>query len=673
MKEFRHDPRNIPSSVEAFHDFAFYRDVRIPMSDGIELTANIFFPSKNGEVDLTKKYPVILSRSPYFTTNGETYTAPAYMHFYANELGYVFILCACRSTSRSGGVEFWPMQTEAKDSVDTLKWVREQPWCNGHVATCGGSYLGGNQYLMHLTGETEGVDASVIHVPAMNSFGGSWAYNGEFFDMDCAPLWAILMSIDQMVYKHIAPEDLKGLAEDNQLMGNPFGNPNVLRTMSWPALQAEHGLANIPMIRNVAFYRAFLENRDNPDYFLYNDAHSRKHDMNMPLLFVGGWFDLFNQNTVTGYELSVKDAPTEEIAKGHRLIMGPWNHSIPTDHWFGDSSFELRVIIMEWIQRQMMGVPSEFFDEVPVAIYVMGENKWRAEKQWPLPDAVTEKFYLHSEGSANTLNGDGTVSKTAPATEKTDTYLYDPAKPILNLGGCGLAGIPDDQKDVEIRDDVLVYTSAVMEEDMEVTGYIKASFYAATSATDTDFMVRVIDVDTDGVARNVVTSGRRARYVKNGRTNPTAVVPGEILKYEVEFRATSHVFKKGHKLRIDICSSDARFYDINPNAFIDLNTASSKDYVVATQTIYHDAEHPAVIELPVIPASHERNWFKWPFDAEVLHGIDYLKDMKTPYKVNEPTKRCVNELPCTTPQNNSIEYVAQEGELQGASNDFIRF
>lgn len=649
MKKYAPNPQNLPSKLETHHDFAVFRDVRIPMRDGVELSANIYFPAVNGEVDLTKKYPVILTRGPYMGTNGELTAYPPHFSYYAAELGFVLIVCAVRGTFKSDGGDLWPVQNEGwgehRDGVDTLKWVRAQPWCDGRVGACGTSYLGATQYTLLLTDENPGLDASALHVPAVNSYDGGWCYSGEFFDMESVPSWANMMSFDQMTFHHLPDETIREMEADYAQVGVPMEQFMAVMALNYPQLQAKHGVINIPIARHMPFYRAYLEHREDPDYFSYNDVKSHKHDINMPLLFVAGWFDLFLRNTVQGYELAVKDAPTEEIARGHRLIIGPWTHGMPTPWLYPNGMMDLRVIFMEWIRRQMDGISSPFYDEVPVALYVMGEYRWRAEPCWPLADTETQTFYLHSGGKANSALGDGCLNRQAPdGAEAADRYLYDPSDPIINAGGIGMAGGQADQADVEARDDVLVYTTPAMEADLEVTGVIRASFYAATSATDTDFFVRIVDVDEDGKTVNVVSGGRRGRYIKNGRTNPTALVPGEILKYEFTLSPVCYVFKKGHKLRVDLCSNDAKYFEANPNAFIDLNTATEKDYVTAEQTVYHDAEHPAVLELPVVPESHERNWIEWPFDAEKFDGVDFYQSAVVPYSSNDPVFKDRDEL-----------------------------
>ncbi|MFL0582831.1 CocE/NonD family hydrolase [Solibacillus silvestris] len=618
----------LPSKTDDFHDYVVYRDVRIPMRDGVELSANICFPSKDGVVDFNKKYPVLLNRSPYGDPASEFSAIPTQMEYFAVERDFVFILNWTRGTFRSDGV-LEPMVNEGwgekQDGVDTVNWIVNQSWCNGKVATMGASYLGGTQYLLQLAGDIPGLETSVITCPAVNSSDGGWIYTGEFLDASTAALWPIRRIGDQCNYNHLSEETKVAILADNELLGDLIQYPQKLNLAK---LHAEHSLRDIPIARHVPYYQKWLDNRDNPEFFDYSNTKNRKHDVKKPQLFISGWYDLFNLNTLTGFKKMVEDAPSEEIAKGHRLIVGPWNHVYnPIVRQYPEADTDQRLFTMEWIEQQLNGLPSEFFQKNPVSLFVMGENRWRSELTWPLADAAMTRYYIHSNGNANTLYGRGTLSTEPPTVEETpDKYLADPANPVVSYGGHGVTcGGQADQRLVEVRPDVLIYTSEPLEEDMEVTGYIRATLYAATSATDTDFIMKLVDVAPDGLAYNVVTGGRRGRYLKNGRNKPVALTPGQVEEYNIELQATSYVFKKGHRIRVDICSSDSLNVDVNPNAFIDISSATKEDYVVAVQTVYHDVNRPSMIELPIIPASHPRSWIdEWPFSAK-LTGVETMK------------------------------------------------
>ncbi len=656
----KYTPNFLPGNPEAYLDYVVYRDVRIPMRDGVELSANIFYPAKNGVVDFSKQYPVIMNRSAYMTSEGELSGNPLGMVNFAMEQGYVFVTNASRGTFLSEGGEMRPLMDEGwgehPDGVDTVNWLTQQSWSNGKIATCGYSWLGGTQYSLWLSGDVpDSLVTSAIHMPAMNSFGGGWVYKDEFLEIGVCQLWVLTTVVDQCRNNHLSEDIVARIIEDNKILGDPINNPMVTLGLNIAQLQSTYGLSNIPLVRNVPFYQRWLENRDNPEFFAYNDTHTRKHDANRPLLFVGSWYDLFNENSLTGYMRMVAEAPTEEIAKAHRLIVGPWSHG-PNFMYqqYPESYTDQKLFDMEWIQQQVNGIPSKFFEDNPVTLFVQGENRWRSEQSWPLADAEIKKFYLQGAGPANTMLGGGILSEALPGNDqKPDYYKYDPNNPILIGGSHSAVGGQADQRPAEMRPDVLCYTSAELEEDMEVTGYVRATLYASTSATDTDFFMKLVDVCPDGNCYNVLIGGRRGRYLKNGRSNPTPLIPGEINEYQIELHSTSYVFKKGHKIRVDICSSNAINFDINPNVFIDLNTATRDDYVVAAQTIYHDADHPTVIELPVIPASHQRNWIDpWPFHSSNT-GIESTMSRLKPFKSYDPVLLTGKDLPSTTSQANS--------------------
>lgn len=654
----KYTPNFIPSKAEEQHDWVVYRDVRIPVRDGIEISTNIYFPATNGEVDFSKKYPVIMNRTGYMGKNGEDYFYPAGMQYYALELGYVVINSGSRGTFKSGGDKMRPLMDEGwsehPDGVDVTNWIARQPWCDGRIATTGMSWMGNTQYSLWLADEVpESLVTSAIANPAMNSIDGGWVYKDEFLDQGCCEIWALLNIQDQINTGRFPADVVEQIKKDDIELGNARTDPYAFRVLNIAELQMNYGLENIPVIKHVPFYRKWLENRDNPDFFFYNDIRTRRHDIKKPNLFIGSWYDLFNNNTLYGYEHMVEEAPSKEIAEAHRLIVGPWPHTgiAPMLRQYPASNIDMRMMNMEWIQQQVNGVKSEYFEDNPVTLFDVGACKWRSEKSWPIPDAEAKKYYLHSMGPANTMLGMGFLSEELPGTDEApDNYMYDPANPIMNPGGHSLVGGQCDQRFVEMRPDVLCYTTGILAEDVDVTGYVRATLFAVTSAEDTDFIMKLVDVCPDGNCYNVLTGGRRGRYLKNGRSNPTPLIPGEINTYQIELHAICCTFQKGHRIRVEICSSDALNFDINPNAFIDLNKAKKEDYVVAAQTIYHDAEHPSFIELPVIPENHAYNWFEeWPFDS-ALTGWDYAMTTIAPPAVTPPAEKDRTDLPSTTPQ-----------------------
>ncbi len=304
-------------------------------------------------------------------------------------------------------------------------------------------------------------------------------------------------------------------------------------------------------------------------------------------------------------------------ARQSKLLIGPWTHGGfmnpigELNFGFGASAAFINLQIdflslqLRWFDHFLKGAENGITDEAPIKLFVMGANVWRDEQEWPLARAVETHYYLHSNGHANSLRGDGLLSTETPATETPDQYAYDPAHPVMAHGGALLlspefrAG-PLDQTATESREDVLVYTTPVLEQDVEVTGPISVHLWAVSSAPDTDFVARLVDVYPNGYAQNLTDGIIRARYRDFSKgEKPTLIEPGKPYEYEIDLWATSNVFKQGHRIRLDITSSSFPRWDRNPNTGHDLG--ADAELAIAQQTILHDADHPSHVVLPIVP------------------------------------------------------------------------
>ena len=260
---------------------------------------------------------------------------------------------------------------------------------------------------------------------------------------------------------------------------------------------------------------------------------------------------------------------------------------------------------MRWFDYWLKGLDNGIMEEPPIRIFVMGENKWRVENEWPLARTKHTPFYLHSGGAANSLRGDGELSPVGPEAEPVDSYVYDPRNPVPTRGGglcCWQPALPSgayDQREVEARPDVLVYTTPPLQEDVEVTGQLEVHLWAATNAPDTDFTAKLVDVEPGGYARNIQDGIIRARY---GRSAAEAelVRAGEVYEYTIDLAATGNVFKAGHRIRLEISSSNFPRFDRNPNTGHAIGEDS--ELRPAVQTVFHDASRPSYVLLPIIPA-----------------------------------------------------------------------
>ena len=594
---------------------AVFRNLDVPMRDGVDLAADLYLPMASGQVDPDVGYPVVVIRTPYnkLFVQG-SFGTPAYL----TRRGYAVLVQDVRGTNGSGGV-FDPMMNEGwgerQDGIDTVRWIKQQGWCNGKVGTTGQSYMGGTQ-LLHLQAEDNEIEAAFVQVPAVNQFNNGWVYKGGVMD-STALCWTMGMAFTAAA--RMGEEVTAAIKADARAVGLPSGFAAPQMLMASPDLAFEiargHALKDVPINRHMPFWNAWLDNRDNPEFFAPNDAAARFDRVKAPVLHFTGWYDLFNCNSLDAFVNISRHGATEAARQGQRLIIGPWGHVANGMLCHFPNALVDDVAMMgAWMDRHLLGVAGDG-DDHRVMLYVMGENRWRAEQDWPLPDARPTLFYLHSDGNANGAEGGGLLSQAAPgADEPADHYISDPANPVPSLGGHSLHGGPADQRPNDHRPDILVYTTATLEEDMEVTGAIRVILHAQSSATDCDWFVKLIDLFPDGRSYNLASGMVRARYRKS-RKAPEGLMPDAVERYEIELAPTSNLFKKGHRVRIVISSSDYPNSEVNPQDFIDLSTAAPKDYRIARQTIHHDAARPSAIELPVVPADRPRQWIDTPFPS----------------------------------------------------------
>ncbi|GGB94969.1 X-Pro dipeptidyl-peptidase [Novosphingobium endophyticum] len=594
---------------------AVCRDLKVSMRDGVDLAADLYLPMNAGQIAPDARYPVVIVRTPYDKRAVQgSFGTPTYL----TRRGYAVFVQDVRGTSGSDGV-FEPMMNEGwgerQDGIDTVRWIKQQPWCNGKIGTTGPSYMGGVQ-LLHLQTDGSEIDAAFVQVPGVNQFTNGWVYSSGVMD-GTALCWTMAMAFTAA--PHLGADVVAAIEADARALGLPTGYAAPQMLMAMPELAFEiargHSLRDVPINRHMPFWNLWLDNRDDPGFFANNDTAGRYDKIRTPVLHFTGWYDLFSRNSLDAFVNISRHGATQAAREGQRLVVGPWGHvtSGMLCH-FPDALVDDVAMTGAWMDRHLLGVADKA-DDHRVTLYVMGENRWRAEQDWPLPDARPTLFYLDSGGSANGASGDGLLSLAPPKDdEPADTYVSDPRDPVPSLGGHSLHGGPADQRPNDHRADILVYTTAALEADMEVTGPIRAILHAASSSADADWFVKLVDVFPDGRSYNLATGMARGRYRKS-RTAPEALTPGTIEQYEIELPATSNLFRKGHRVRVIISSSDYPNSEINPQCFIDLSAATPDDYQVARQTIYHHAARPSAIELPVVPADRARHWIDPPFPS----------------------------------------------------------
>jgi uncharacterized protein len=332
--------------------------------------------------------------------------------------------------------------------------------------------------------------------------------------------------------------------------------------------------------------------------------------LKIPLLHVSSWYDIFLEGALNAFQTIRQRGGSDLARRNQKLLVGPWAHirpyTEPTTGGCGDIDFgpeaaiELHHILLRWFDHWLKNIDTGIMQEPPVSIFVMGDNRWRQEHEWPLARTQYTRYYLHGEGSANTRRGDGGLSTVPPEDEPADSYVYDPHDPAPTAGGNTLIipfGVAD-QRPVENRPDVLVYTSEPLERELEITGPIQVRLYAASSAVDTDFTAKLVDVRPDGYAQNLQDGIIRARF-RTSRAQPSLIRPGQVYQYTIDLWSTSHVLKPGHRLRVDVSSSNFPRFDRNPNTGAPLGADTRLE--PARQTVYHSARYPSHIVLPVIP------------------------------------------------------------------------
>lgn len=544
-------------------------DVRIPMRDGVELSANVFLPKAEG------RFPVVLVRTPY----GKGGTNHPDGRFYASR-GYAYVSQDCRGRGASQG-QWVPFMNEAHDGNDTRAWVLEQPWSGGSIGTTGGSYVGFTQW-MSAPNAGEHLKAMFPIVPLVDPH-GDVAYVGGAFQLSLLMGWGSAVSESRVI---------RGWKTEDWLAAC-----RTLPLSAWDkALDCR-----------VQYLRDWVAHPHFDDYWAKGSVRNRWQDIAVPIYAVGGWYDIFAESVLDHVNAVRERSRSDETRRHLHVLMGPWGHGIGRNGKVGDLDFgrdavvDLRTIQAEWFDHWLKGEETGVEDWPPFRIFVMGRNQWRDESQWPLERTRYTPYYFHANGSANTLAGDGTLSTTVPGEEPGDEFVYDPDDPVPTLGGCNLmispAG-PRDQTQAEEREDVLVFTSDALTHDLEVTGPVKVVLYAASTATDTDWTAKLVDVHPDGRPYNLSDGIIRARY-RESSDQPTLIEPGKTYRYEIDLWVTSNVFLPGHKIRVEISSSNFPRFDRNPNTGHPFG--ADAELKKAVQTVYHDAEHLSHIVLPVIP------------------------------------------------------------------------
>ena len=539
--------------------------VPVAMRDGIRLSANVFLPSEHG------RYPAILIRTPY---GKGTDLAPNWQALV--EHGYAVVVEDVRGRYESEGA-FAPLTQETSDGSDTLDWIARQTWSDGNAGMTGGSYLGIVQWKAALSQNP--------HLKAIFPVvSGCDDYLDRFYSTGGA------MKLGNR---------LEWMAENLRVPG--FHTEFSQFVLHLPVRTADIAAtgASSDMYRQAMAHPAF------DDFWRSISTREQIAKIRIPVFAVGGWYDNFVESDLAAFAAL-------HITSGlNRILVGPWPHNMsrPLEGVdFGpDARIPLRQLQLEWFDHWLMGKRAPLVSGPPVKFFVMGSNRWREGRQWPPENARTRAWYLDSNGGANTLSGDGLLAETPPHFRQRagrDSFVYDPRDPPPTRGGavCCNPDVfpwgPMDQRPVERRRDVLVFTSRPLVHDLEVAGPVKAVLYVSTTAKDTDFTAKLVDVFPDGAARNLTDGILRLRY-RDSIEKPRPATPGDVYRITVDAGVTANVFLKGHRIRLEIAAGNFPRFDRN------LNTggvvADETRPVKATETVWHDTRHPSQLELTVMP------------------------------------------------------------------------
>ena len=572
------------------------KNVPVPMRDGVSLATDVYRTEGAGPA------PTLITRLPYNKEIGPLLSF-SFDVLRGVQAGYAVVAQDTRGRFASEG-EFTPFCDEARDGADTIAWAAAQPWSSGAVGMIGGSYFGATQW----TAATQAPPALKAIAPFVTTdqYYDSWAYQGGAFQLGFNLNW----TLSSLALGEVARRMKTGRAtyEDfAAIVAAVDGNAELYRRMPLRGLKDLEGLA--------PYYDEWLTHPSYDDYWRATAPRESWADITVPALNMGGWHDLFLKGTLANYTGMKAHGGSETARRYQRLLIGPWAHGAAAG-WFPERSYGLMSGTdaaditgrqLRWFDWLLQGHDNGIEADKPVRLFIMGANVWRDEDDWPLPDTNYVDYFLHSDGRANTAAGDGLLSSLPPDSEPDDVYLYDPRHPVPTTGGgtflpglfIGANSGQRDQRGVEARHDVLCYTTPTLDAPLEVTGPLEAVLHVSSSAPDTDFTAKLVDVAPDGRAENVADGILRARY-RHSLSEPTPLVPGHVYEITVDLVATAYVFGAGHRIRLEVSSSNFPRFDRNTNTGGVIADESEADIRQAVNRVHHNRAHPSRLVLPVI-------------------------------------------------------------------------
>ena len=544
-------PRTKRSDVQRYN-------VMVATRDGAGLATDLYLPPGDGP------FPAVVGRTPY----NKNQAAFAGLAAGVNAKGYALVVQDVRGRGDSDGT-FEPYVNDGRDGYDMIEWIAEQSWSDGNVIYRGASY-----------GARAGWMVGLEHPPHLRAMVIVVSPSDPFVEFPTCATTPMMLSWFRLT--------------DGRLVQNTGG-------IDW--MKAYEHLPLMTMDEAAGFssthWRDAMTHTSLDDYWAPRCYQDRYAHFDVPVLHISGWYDDEQIGTPKNYIGMTSQSPA---ADGQRLLMGPWGHGVNSTSKLGEVDFGPSAVIdMEgYIAQWLDGVTGRASTDIPrVRIFVMGRNEWRDENEWPLARTKFTDYFLHSGGSANSRYGDGVLTLEAPPDEPPDEFTYDPARPVpfITEPTSSQLGGPDDYSAVEQRGDVLCFTTEPLDDDLEITGPVKLVLYASSDAVDTDFAAKLVDVHPNGFCQRLCDSIIRARY-RNGVAKAEFMEPGTVYEFEIDMWNTSQVFKAGHRIRLEVTSSAFPKYDRNLNTGEDIGTGTRM--AIATNRVWHNAEHPSRLVLPVI-------------------------------------------------------------------------
>jgi putative CocE/NonD family hydrolase len=590
------------------YDIRIEKSVMVEMRDGVNLSMDLYVPE--GASD---KLPTILLRTPY-SKNRRGGRSDEYQMSLVRR-GYVVAVVDMRGRFESEG-RYKPGVGGRDDAYDTLDWIVDQPWSNQKVGTTGCSYAGDTQIVLATTRHPNHAAAvPMASATGYLGYGRPWqAFDGGVFELAQTAGW-FSGSGSEVFYGPPAWVDrAEWFRSDAAKLYSQVANRPQIEYFSYVRT-----LPIIDILKKSGSPPTDYENfvSHSPDSEFFNALHWMKTSdrFDTPMLFADSWYDYGVAETLDMWNVAQKNSDSGESRDNQYVIIAPTTHcaysaSDGTENWtvgerdMGTSGLDMIDIQDRWYDRWLLGVDNDITDMPKIQYFLMGKNEWRSSDVWPLANTNYKKFYLHSRGSANGRHGNGSIVDSAvPGDQPPDRFIYDPASPVPSIGGQACCTGLDsgagayDQSDTEMRNDVLVYSSNVLEEGINVSGPLEVVLYVSSSARDTDFMAKLVDVYPDGRAFNVQEGALRMRY-REGFSDDLRMKEGEVYEARIDLHATANYFGPGHRVRLEVSSSSFPRFDRN------LNTGGKNydesEWVVAENTVHHSAEYPSHLILPVV-------------------------------------------------------------------------